>query len=167
MLKTFFVLVVCLLLAANVFAQPETENQSDKPEIGVAEFYLARDDGAGDAGDATKFFDQSDIPIHLVIQLASAAAVTVKINIAAVKVSGFKFGASVVAVSYKTNGAQNNVRFNVSPDKDWTAGDYRAEVLLDGKQFASQTFTVRGATTAKPKTKSLLPRRKLAPSRKS
>ncbi len=167
MLKIFLILVVCLLQAVNIFAQPETEVQSNKPEIGVAEFYVARDDGAGDAGEPTKIFAASDIPIHLVIRLASAAAVTVKINVAAVKISGLKFGTSVVAVSYRTDGTQTGVRFNVSPEKNWAAGDYRAEVLLDGKQFASQTFAVRDATSSKPKTKSSAPRRRLAASRKS
>jgi len=138
-MKIVLVIFCCLLFGFNAPAQTEIQDV----EAVIETVSLARDDGSGKPGDAADGFFVSDVPIHCLIDLSSHRAVTVKMNLVAVNVKNIKIGASVIAVSYKTNGQQNRVRFNASPEGGvWAAGTYRIDVLLDGKIAKSLEFEI-------------------------
>lgn len=157
-MKTVLCLVlVCLFSSVGVLAQTET----DQPEeVTVEEITLARDDD-GKAGETTDGFVTTDVPIHCIIQLNSTKSTAVKMNLVAVKANGHKAGESVVTVNYKTNGNQNRVRFQASPDGVWGAGKYRVDILLNGKLAKSLEFEVQKSSQLE---KQNLP--KFAPRRK-
>jgi hypothetical protein len=139
-LKIIFAVLFCLSASLGVFAQAEMQTPG---EIGVETVSLARDDGAGKPGDVVEGFLTNDVPIHCLIELTSRKALTVKMNLVAVKAAGTKAGANVVTASYKTNGQQNRVRFYFSPDDViWAAGTYRVDVLLDDKLAKSLEFEI-------------------------
>ncbi|HXG84038.1 MAG TPA: hypothetical protein VNI84_08425 [Pyrinomonadaceae bacterium] len=141
-MKIILALSLCIFLGFSTFAQSEkSENGAEK--TGVEEISLARDDGSGNPGAAAANFNTSDIPIYCLIQLASVKAVTVKMNLVAVVAPGLKPGKIVVAVVYKTDGKQRGVTFNAAPEKNWTAGKYRVDILLDGKPAKSLDFEIQ------------------------
>ncbi len=140
-MKVFLAVFLCLFFGFNVFGQ--TEQDKNNEEIGVEEISLARDDKSGKAGEATNVFITTDVPIHCFVQLASTKSVLVKMNFVAVKVGGLKPETKVVTVSYKTNGKQNLVNFNASPETVWAAGAYRIDILIDGKPSKSLEFEIK------------------------
>lgn len=146
-MKTVLCLVlVCLFSGIGALAQTES-NQSE--EVAVEEITLARDDGKGKPGETTESFVTTDVPIHCIIQLNSSKSTAVKMNLVAVKANGLKSGESVVVVNYKTNGNQNRVRFNASPDDGvWGAGKYRVDILLNGKLNKSVEFEIQKSSQA-------------------
>lgn len=157
-----FVLAIfcCFLLGFDASAQSET--QTTEPVIQTIS--LARDDGKGFAGEATDKFLTTDNPIHCFIQLSSIKPATVKLILVAVKAAGLPPGTKSISVSYTTNGNQNQVNFNASPEGVWAAGSYRADVYINGKLAQSQLFVVeKSSTDAPPKNlsapKSFAPRK--------
>lgn len=164
-LRFLLILLICFL-SINVFGQTEENTQEKPAPQGVKEIVLARDNGAGKAGEVVTGFDEKDVPIHCLIELNSTTAVAVQLKLVAVKADGLKPGTNVVTINYKTNGRQSKVNFNASPGEDlWAPGSYRFDVLLDGKPAASQNFEIKG-TTAKPEKKEEKPEPKSAPKRK-
>ncbi len=162
-MKIIFALLFCLFILSNapVLAQAETDAPD---EVGVEAVSLARDDGDGKPGDIVDGFLTNDVPIHCLIDLTSRLPVTVKMNLVAVKAAGIKPGASIITVSYKTNGKQNHVRFNASPEGNvWAAGKYRVDVLLNGKLAKSLEFEI--AKTSQQIKKEKRPSPKPAPVR--
>lgn len=115
------------------------------PEI-VEDVYLARDDGAGKAGDVTETFSPGDIPIHCIVKLTGSEPAAVKMNLVAVKVNGVRPESSVVTASYTTRQGQNQVYFTGRPDGKWTAGTYRIDIFVAGKKERSVEFAVKGTT---------------------
>ena len=156
-MKFIFILSVCLLTCLHIFAQTEADNLP----IGVEEITLARDDGRGKPGEAATGFITTDVPIHCLVQLSSTKAVTVKMNFVAVSVLGVKPGKTVVSVSYKTDGKQDGVTFNGSPDGVWTAGKYRIDILLDGAAAKSLEFDIQKSPKDVAKEKLILTKPKL------
>lgn len=140
-MKIFLAVFLCLFFGFNIFGQ--SNSTESKEEIGVEEITLARDDGSGKAGEITDSFLTTDVPIHCFVQLDSIKTVVVKIILVAVKVIGLKPESKVVTISYKTNGTQNGINFNASPEKIWAAGTYRADVLIDGKLAKSLEFEIK------------------------
>jgi hypothetical protein len=116
------------------------------------EIYLAKDNGTGEAGDAVSSFRTTDIPIYCVVLLNSAQPVTVKMNLVAVNVLGVKAETRVVSTSYTTADGQDRVNFTGKPHKLWVAGEYRADVFIDGKPAGKVDFVISkgGTETAKP-----------------
>lgn len=154
----FSLLVVCLLSVANVAAQTETA----ATESVIEEIVLARDD-AGEAGETTETFKQSDVPIHCLIQFKSPQDATVKMTITAVKANGLKPETKIVAVNFKTDGARTGVSFNAAPgSKTWAAGTYRVDIALDGKTAASRNFTVEKSNL---QSQTRAPQKRFAPRR--
>ena len=78
-------MLFCLSASLGVFAQAEMQTPG---EIGVETVSLARDDGAGKPGDVVEGFLTNDVPIHCLIELTSRKALTVKMNLVAVKAAG-------------------------------------------------------------------------------
>ena len=131
-----------LLLVAAICAQPP---EPLKDEV-VEDVYLARDDGAGKAGDVTETFSPGDIPIHCIVMLTKANPVAVKMNMVAVKVAGVKPESRVVSAAYSTKQGQDRVFFTGRPDGKWVAGSYRIDVFVEGKLEKSISFDVRGVS---------------------
>jgi len=119
---------------------------------GVDEIFLARDDGNGKAGEAVSRFFTTDIPIYCVVQLASDASVTVKMNFVAVAVAGVKPETKVVTTSYTTKQGQSRVNFSGKPYDKWSVGKYKVEIYVDGKFL---TFVRRRAHLTGPHSSSL------------
>jgi hypothetical protein len=163
-MKIFLAVFLCLFLAFNVLAQ--TDSSEDNEKIGVEEISLARDDGSGEAGETTNVFMTTDVPIHCFVQLASAKFVLVKMNFVAVKALGLKAETKVVTVSYKTNGKNNVVNFNASPETIWAAGAYRIDIFLDGKLAKSLEFEIKKSPKEISKAKPSLPKIKPQPKAK-
>ena len=120
------------------------------PKPNVAEIYLAKDDGTGQAGEAATAFETTDIPIYCVVKLDSPESVTVRMLLVAVNVPGVKPGMKVVATSYTTKDLQDRVNFSGRPQGQWVAGRYRFDIFIDNVQVASREFAVQRATQAKP-----------------
>jgi hypothetical protein len=146
--KFKFLLLICLLLILNIFAQIDDD-------VRVESLYLARDDGKGKAGETTQNFFTNDIPIHCVVQLDSMKSVTVKMIFVAVKVIGVKPETKVITTKYKTNGEQSQVNFTGKPDKIWIAGNYRIDIFIDGKQAKSIEFEIQKKPQQIEKTKTV------------
>jgi hypothetical protein len=165
--KLVSIVFLCLFFALAAFGQtPEQQEQSqpDNETVGVEEIYLAKDNGAGKAGDAATDFLTTDIPIFCIVQLNSIKPATVKMNFIAVKVAGLKPETRVVSVSFKTNGKQNRVNFSGKPDGGaWIAGIYRADVFVDGKLAGSRELEIQKAATANPAVKSFQPKTNAKP----
>ena len=141
-MKVVFTLLICFLFTFSAFAQ--TEEKTDEPQIvGVEEIFLAKDDGAGKMGDAAEDFLTTDIPIYCVVQLNSNKPATVKMNFVAVNVKGVKAETKVLSVNYKTNGKQNRVNFTGKPEGNWTAGNYRIDIFIDGKPAIGKSFEIK------------------------
>ena len=151
-MKTFFILIFAAFLSLNCFGQVAPAN------VGVAEVYLAKDDGNGTAGDAAEKFQINDIPIYCVVQLDSVKSATVKMTFVAVNVKGVKAETKVITVSYKTNGNQDRVNFTGKPDKFWTAGNYRVDIFVDDKLAGSKSFEIEKPANAAPAVNSFQPK---------
>ena len=156
-LKTFlFTIIFCLLLSFCVGGQTDL-NQGNK-QVGVAEIYLAKDDGNGKAGDVVTSFQTTDIPIYCIVQLDSMSPVTVKMSLVAVNVKGVKAETKVITTSYKTNGKQSKVSFTGTPEGNWVAGNYRVDIFLDNKPVGNQAFDIQNAAQQTDKDKQNLPK---------
>ena len=132
------------LLTFSIFAQTESV-QTVKPLVGIEKIYLAKD-VEGKAGEETEVFSTTDIPIYCVIYLDSVKPTLVKMNFIAVNVPGVKAETKVISVSYKTDGAQDQVNFTGKPEGFWVAGSYRIDIFIDGKAAGNKEFEIRKAT---------------------
>ena len=169
-MKLVLAVFLCLFLGLNVFSQ--SEKLSENAGVGVEEISLARGDGNGKAGDPTDKLFTDDVPIFCFIQLDSEKPATVKLILSAVKAVGLKPESKIVTISYTTKNNENQVNFTASPKGVWAAGDYRADVYIDGKIAKSRTFTIEKSPkeVEKPKPaapKSLAPRKSVKRSRKN
>jgi hypothetical protein len=160
-MKIFLAVLLCLFFGFDVFAQADTSENNEK--ISVEEISLARDNGNGAAGEATDVFITTDIPIHCVVQLGSTKSVLVKMNLVVVKAVGLKAETKVVSVNYKTNGRSNVVNFNASPETVWAAGEYRVDILIDGKITKSLEFEINKSPKEISKEKQPAPKIKPQP----
>jgi hypothetical protein len=111
---------------------------------GIAEAYLAKDNGNGEAGEETAEFGTDDIPIHCVVILETAETATVKMELIAVQVSGVKPNSKVFKVSYTTKRGEDRVNFEGRPDGEWRPGKYRIDLFYNGKRQEELPFTVNG-----------------------
>ena len=142
LLTLFAVAFVCCV---NLHAQ-----EADEIKPTLAEVYLAKDDGTGNAGEAATAFTTTDVPIYCVVELESAESVTVKMQLVAVNVPGVKAETRVVATSYTTKDLETRVNFSGRPQGQWVAGRYRVDIFIDNVPVASREFAVQKSTQAKP-----------------
>lgn len=142
-LKIIAALTLLILSSLAAFSQTETVT----PTPGVEEIYLAKDDGAGKAGDQATEFQTTDIPIYCVVLLDAAGKTTVKMNFVAVNVAGVKPETKVVTASYTTREGQNRVNFTGRPEAKWTPGRYRVDLFLDGKAARTLEFDIKGSAS--------------------
>ncbi len=165
------VLAVFLYLFTGLNAFSQSEENTKNFAVGVEEIVLARGDGSGKAGETTDKFAATDSPIFCFIELDSDKSATVKMILVAVKAVGLKPESKIVTVSYTTQANQNQVNFTASPNGVWAAGDYRADIYIDGKLAKSRAFIIEKSrkeidkqTTPAPK--SLAPRKSVKKARK-
>ncbi|HKX83618.1 MAG TPA: hypothetical protein VJL58_05295 [Pyrinomonadaceae bacterium] len=152
MRRICIILVGFILSSAAVFAQ-----ESDAPKkIGVAEIYLAKDDGTGNAGPEADYFVPTDVPIYCVVQLDSARPVTVRMNLVAVSVAGVRAETKVVSTSYTTKDQQNRVSFTGKPYGNWVVGKYRADIYVDNDLAGSRDFVIQRVITPKEAVKPIV-----------
>jgi hypothetical protein len=114
-----------------------------KPDTGVDDIYLAKDDGTGKAGESATVFRTTDIPIYCIVQLATTAKATVTMNLVAENVAGVKADTKVVSTSYTTKEGENRVNFFGKPVGKWTPGKYRADIFVDGKPYKNLSFEIK------------------------
>ncbi len=114
-------------------------------KTGVAEIYLAKDDGTGKAGAEAESFVPTDVPIYCVVQLDSAGPVSVKMNLVAVSVAGVRAETKVVSTTYITKDQQDRVSFTGKPYGNWVVGKYRADIFVDGLPAGSKPFVIQKA----------------------
>ncbi len=162
-MKLALAVFLCLFLELNAFSQSE-ENPKNSA-VGVEEIALARGDGSGKAGETTDKFITTDFPIFCFIQLDSEKPATVKMILVAVKAIGLKPESKIVTVSYTTQANENRVNFTASPNGVWAAGDYRADIYIDGKLAKSRAFIIENFSKeidkqTTPAPKSLAPHRR-------
>ena len=159
-MKLVLAVFLCLFLVLNAFSQAEENTKNST--VGVEEISLARGDGSGSAGETTDKFITTDVPIFCFIQLDSEKSATIKMILIAVKAVGLKPESKVVTVSYTTKEKQNQVNFTASPDEVWAAGDYRADIYVDGKLAKSRAFAIEKPSAKIEKQKPIAPK-SLAP----
>lgn len=135
--------IVCLFFGLNAAAQTENTDDADSKTANVEQISLLHDDGAGKAGDETENFSVTDKTLHFRIQLSSRKSATVKMVLVAADAAGLKPETKSATVNYKTNGRQNIVNFRISPENQWLAGKYRADVLIDGKLSGGRKFEIQ------------------------
>lgn len=152
-MKILFCLLLGALVCVNVFGQAE-----QSPAIGVENISLARDDGNGKPGEIVTGFISTNVPIHCLVELSSTEAVTVKMNLVAVKAVGLKGETNVITASYTTTGSQNQVHFNASPNSVWSVGKYRIDILLSGKIAKSLDFEIEKSVAESIKENKALPK---------
>ena len=144
MLKILPFLILLLVWVPNAFGQ-----EPAAAGVGVADFYLARDEG-GKAGPAATSFLTTDVPIYCVVQLDSTEPTTVRMNLVAVSVPGVKPDTEVVSTTYTTKDSQNRVNFSGRPTGRWVAGTYRADIYIGKSLAVSREFSVQKTLAPKP-----------------
>jgi hypothetical protein len=145
-LKKLLLFLSALTVFATAAAAQTVENPT--PQVGIADIYLAKDDGNGKAGEAATGFVTTDVPIYCVVQLDSSTSVTVKMNLVAVNVPGVKPETRVVSTSYTTKENQSRVNFTGRPAGRWVAGKYRVDVFVGNAVAVSKPFVVLSAPAA-------------------
>jgi len=130
---------------------------------GVAQIYLAKDDGSGHAGDASTSFLPTDIPIYCVVQLDAVASVTVRMNLVAENVPGVKAETRVVSTSYTTKNGEDRVNFFGKPYGNWTPGKYRADIFINDVQVKDVTFEIVGPVKSAAASRSFVQRKPARP----
>lgn len=150
--KLPFLLTLVILFCGSVFAQ-ESDDPTPPQKVGIAEIYLAKDDGSGKAGDQATSFITTDIPIYCVVLLDSAQPVKVKMNLVAVAVAGVKAETRVVSTTYTMRENEDRVNFTGRPVGQWVAGRYRVDIFIGDGPAVSREFAVQKAAQAKPGTK--------------
>ena len=137
------ILLLSAALAISLSAQAPEPVSVVKIER-VEDVYLARDDGAGKAGDVTNTFSPGDIPIHCIVVLTASEPTAVKMHLVAVKVGGVKPESRVVTSSFNTTRGHDRVFFTGRPHGTWAAGSYRIDIFVEGKLEKSIGFDVKG-----------------------
>ncbi len=155
-MKYILLIALCLFSGWNAAAQTA---------VGIKEISLAKDDGKGGIGEITEKFLTTDVPIYFIIQLDSLDPVTVKMNLIAVKAAGMKPESKGIDVSFTTNGKQDRINFNASPSGVWAAGNYRADIFINGKLAESRTFDIEKSPN-EPEPKKTVPAKNFAPRKK-
>lgn len=112
---------------------------------GIAEAYLAKDNGEGAAGEAANDFETDDIPIYCVVMLDTDEIVTIKMELIAVDVKGVRADSKVLNVSYTTKRGETRVNFTGRPEGSWTPGKYRVDLFVNGVRSEDLPFTINGA----------------------
>lgn len=134
-------MLLALLFSAVAAAQPPQPPAPTK----VEDVYLAKDNGAGKAGDYTESFTTGDVPIYCVVMLSVTDPTPVRMLLVAVKVPGVKPGSKVVSASYRTKQGQDRVYFSGKPEGNWVPGTYRFDIFVEDEKPRSIEFDIKGS----------------------
>lgn len=140
--------------------------KTDQVLNGIDSAFLARDNGKGAAGEETRSFRPGDVPIHCVVELKTAAPITVKLTFIAVYVAGVREGTKVVTASFSTVEGQNQIFFTGRPRDQWSPGKYRVDLSIADEVVRELEFEVVGQaakTAVSPFAKPTTPRKPRKP----
>lgn len=143
-----YAILIATLLSMAVVAQAPQLPVTDSDGSKVEDVYLARDDGAGNAGEVAESFTTVDLPIHCVVMLAVMEPTAVRMQLVALKVNGVKPESKVVATAYTTKQGEDRVYFAGRPRGNWVAGTYRIDVFVADKKEKSLIFEIKGPSSA-------------------
>lgn len=152
-------IILCVFAAVSANGQGILNTDPDV----VAEAYLAPADKEGKAGEATKDFLTTDIPIFCVVRLSEVRVADVKLDLVATKVAGVKPETRVVSTSYTTGEGEDRVNFTGKPHGSWVPGTYRADIYVGGVLVRSLDFNI-AKPIVDPSTITVVPTPKNTPS---
>ncbi|CAN5442645.1 MAG: hypothetical protein ACR2M8_00785 [Pyrinomonadaceae bacterium] len=138
-LRNFLYVTATFIFSLGAFAQPPKID----PAPAIGELYIAKDDGTGNAGEASIDFVTTDVPLYCVVLLNVTGKVTVKMNLIAVSVPGVRAETKVVTTTFTTRENQNRVNFSGHPDGKWAAGKYRADIYINNEFAEKLDFEIR------------------------
>jgi outer membrane lipoprotein-sorting protein len=121
-----------------------SQDQSDDSGNGVSvdSITLAKDDGSGDDGEEVNTFEPSDNPQHFVVDLSEAKSGTkVKAEWYIVNAGGEK-NQKFLELEKETRGLENKVDFTATLKQPWPTGDYRIDILINGRKATSMNYKV-------------------------
>lgn len=114
----------------------------DAQEIFVTDAELARDDGAGRAGQRVTGFRSKDNPLHCVASLNKPrAGVRVRFVWVAVDAGGERERVLADA-EYVTRAGESRADGVASLPREWPRGRYRVQVMLNGRVVKTLDFNV-------------------------
>lgn len=137
-MKAILAVLVCLAAATCAAAQTAELVRTDE----VAKVTLAREEADGTITENPPTFRPRDVPITCYVDLADDRQVEVRLVIVAVKAVGLRPNSDLVSVRYKTNKGETQVTFTARPKGNWAAGEYRADIFINGARAASAGFRV-------------------------
>ncbi len=141
-MKLILAIFLCLSFLLSASAQTEDTESNDNDETNVTNITLARKDSDGNIVEDVEVFYPTDIPIYCYVDLSLAKPVLVRVNFIAVKVKGVRPNSKTLSVSYKTKNGENFVTFTGKPEKIWSVGSYRVDILINKKLVKSKEFVV-------------------------
>ncbi|HEX8098494.1 MAG TPA: hypothetical protein VF507_10675 [Pyrinomonadaceae bacterium] len=119
-----------------------TGTKLNTSDISVQNLYLARDDGAGNAGERVEGFTTSDRVLHCVAELNKARPGT-KVTFSWYAVSvGSTRNQLISSVDYATGPYEKLIYGKLTPRTTWPTGDYRVEVAINGARDESLDFSI-------------------------
>ena len=152
-MRLFQAIVFLIFLAVAAAAQVPPAS------VGIADIYLAKDNGSGHAGEAAKTFLPTDIPIYCVVQLDSTSGASVRMILVAESVPGVKAETRVVSTSYITKNGEDRVNFYGKPYGNWVPGKYRADIFVNDVQVTNLTFEIVAPLKAASEVRSVVTRK--------
>jgi hypothetical protein len=109
--------------------------------VKITRIYMAHDDG-GKPGEETESFSPSDHTVHVVVRFDHAEEGTlVKFDWIAVD-AGDMQEQSLKQLDYNTKALENIVHANLTLPHDWTEGDYKVDVYVNGQLARSVAFKI-------------------------
>ena len=122
--------------------RPQAQSDDSGSGVNVDSITLAKDDGSGDEGEEVSMFEPSDNPQHFVVDLSAAKSGTnVKAEWYIVNAGGQK-NQKFLELEKVTRGLENKVDFTASLKQPWPPGDYRIDILINGRKASSMNYKV-------------------------
>ncbi len=138
-MKIILILSLSVFLSIGIQAQTDAKAETD---VEITNLSLAKKDSDGNIIENLEVFSPKDVPIYCYIDLNSEIPTLVKMNVVAVKAKGLRANSQIISVSYKTKKGETGVSFDASPKNIWATGDYRVDILLNGKLNKSKEFKI-------------------------
>ena len=109
----------------------------------IESVHLARDDGRGKVGETVTEFKTTDNPLYCVVQLREPKAGTrLKAEWFAVNAGGER-DSMFLEKEFTTTADMNMVTFTARLPRQWPDGDYKVNILVNGKPEKSLDFQIK------------------------
>jgi hypothetical protein len=119
-----------------------TNQKQPATSVAITKIYMAKDNGLGKPGAETESFSPSEHTVHVMVELDHAAEGTlVKFDWIAVD-AGDMDDQSLKTLDYVTKDRENIVHANLTLPRDWTAGDYKVDVYINGQLARSVAYKI-------------------------